>query len=36
MYKEAELKEEELTKEQEELQKIMQDNKEYIDVKRCN
>jgi len=36
VYKEVTLIEEELTKEEEELKRIMQDNREYIDVKKCN
>ena len=36
MYREVELKEEELTKEQEEFKRMMQDNREQVDVKRCN
>jgi len=36
MYKEIKLTEEELTKQQEELQYMMQDSKGHIDVKRCS
>lgn len=36
MYVEMQLQEEELTAEQEELRRMMEDKKQYIDVKRCN
>ena len=35
MYKEVKLKEEELTKEQEELRKMMKNDRTFIDFKKC-